>query len=169
MIMSLWKNFLNLSIWLILCLRGEEKLSLLWQNENNILNISCDRNHNKCCQNIVEISMPEFPFLTTCFIKKNWELHTETEIMKTHSVCLEPEALSFVVTVHRNDGASGELKSILFFSLPCIMCWDSTIANWTSSYAVSICTTCLLLVMIMNDKKLHQLVAMLFSQRWSLS
>lgn len=35
--------------------------------------------------------------------------------MKTHLVCLELEALSFVVKIYYKDGVSGELKSILLF------------------------------------------------------
>lgn len=42
--------------------------------------------------------------------------------MKTYSVCLELEALSFVVKIFYEDGVSGDFEIHFGFSLPGIIC-----------------------------------------------
>lgn len=111
----------------------------LWQ----ILSKHC-RNH----------SMLEL-FLSPSYLKC-WELYVETKFVKTYLECLELEVLSFVTKIYDKDCMSGELKFITL-PLPCIIC----------SYVAYICTICPWSGAIMNDKTLHQLVIMLFSQQWS--
>lgn len=88
---------------------------------------------------------------------KCWELYVETKFVKTYLECLKLEALSFVPKIYDKDCMSGELKFITL-PLPCIIC----------SYVTYICIICPWPGAIMNDKTLHQLVTMLFSQQWSL-
>lgn len=84
-IMSPWKIFLNLTIFLISCFFFN--LSLLWQNENNILNISHGRNNMTNVKTLWRSVCARGFFLPPALPKK-WELHTETKIIKTYLVCL---------------------------------------------------------------------------------
>lgn len=110
---------------------------------------------------------------TTCFIKKieNWTLRHKlwkhTWYAWNYRLCLL--LLKYTAKMEYLQNWNPFFSFLFGFSLLCIICWDITIANWTSPYAVYICTSCLGLGVIMNDKVLYQLVAMLFSQQWSLS
>ena len=112
-IMSPWKIFLNLTIFLISCFL--KNFSLLWQNENNILNISYGRNNMTNVVKTLWRSVYARGFFFNHLLYQKIRTPHWEKIIKTYLVCLELETLPFVVKIYYKDGVSGEMKSILLF------------------------------------------------------
>lgn len=164
--MSPWKNFLDWTVFLILCLR---KLFLLWENKNNILNISCDRNNMTNVKTLWRSVYARVFIFTTCFIKKKIENWTLRHKLWKHTWYAWNYRLCLLLLKYTTKMEYLENRNPFWFftALHNILRYND--CQLDLSLCVYIWTSCLGLGVIMNDKILCQLVAMLFSQQWSLS